>query len=284
MGLQCLIDADILVYEVGFAAEYGWQSVDEFGEKELPPFDYVADMLDARIARICFEVHATEPPLLFLTGKTNFRNDIAKRKPYKGTRKKTKRPWHYANIMHYLQVKYDATLAIGMEADDLLTIEQMSRLHLKDTIICSRDKDLRICPGLHYGWELGAQPAFGPLMVDDLGWIEKVMGVDAKTGKPKIKKIAGVGKKFFYAQCLMGDSVDNIPGLPRTYLKIIFELLHDLPDERSLFQGVYGLYKEKYAEKALQELTEQARLLWMVRELDHLGMPVMYEPKEEWLV
>lgn len=281
MPMTPLIDADILVYEVGFAAEYGWQSVDQWGEKELPPFDYVANMLDARIARICFEVHATEPPLLFLTGKTNFRNDIAKRKPYKGTRKKTKRPWHYENIMLYLQVTYDATLAIGMEADDLLTVEQMSRLHLKDTIICSRDKDLRICPGLHYGWELGAQPAFGPEMVSDLGYIKGVERINAKGDV--IFSIKGVGKKFFYAQCLMGDTVDNIPGLPRTFKRAIYKLLHDAPDEETMFRGVYGLYKDRYAEKGLEELMEQAKLLWMVRELDHLGMPVMYEPNEEWI-
>lgn len=269
--MQALIDADILRYEVGFAAEYGWQSTDENGEKEIPPFDYVAEMLDQRIANICAEVWATEPPILFLTGKGNFRDDIAKRKGYKENRKSSKRPWHFDNITAYMQGLYDTVVSEGMEADDLLSIEQVSRLKQEDTIICSRDKDLKITPGLHYTWELGKQPSWGPGMVTELGELHL-----------KGTKCTGTGKRFFYAQCLMGDTTDNIPGLPRCGPVKAYKLLEGCEEEMEMFKVVLGAYEEKYAENAREELLEQARLLWMVQELDSKGKPVMWGfPDEE---
>ena len=44
--MQPLLDADVLLYEIGFAAETGWK-----GESN-PPFDYVSELLDNRIGNI----------------------------------------------------------------------------------------------------------------------------------------------------------------------------------------------------------------------------------------
>ena len=71
-----LVDADVILYEIGFAAETGWQ------QPGVPPFDYVADLVDNRIGNICALSGATQPPILFFTGKTNFRTEIAKRRKY----------------------------------------------------------------------------------------------------------------------------------------------------------------------------------------------------------
>lgn len=76
----------------------------------------------------------------------------------------------------------------------------------QETIICSRDKDLRMCPFWHYGWEHGNQPEFFPTYVERLGEI---------TLSEDKKKIKGTGLKFFYSQLITGDTVDNIPGLPK---------------------------------------------------------------------
>lgn len=271
MGMQPLIDADILRYEVGFAAEYGWQSTNENGEKEIPPFDYVAEMLDNRIANICAEVWATEEPILFLTGKGNFRDSIAKRKGYKENRKSSKKPWHFNNITAYMLGMYNTIVSEGMEADDMLSIEQMSRIKLKDTIICSRDKDLKITPGLHFTWELGRQPSWGPKMVTDIGEINL-----------KGTKLTGNGKKFFYSQCLMGDTTDNILGLPKCGPVKAYKTLEGKESEIELFNAVLEEYRKVYGDNAEEELLEQGRLLWMVRELDSKGKPVMWEfPKNE---
>lgn len=267
MPMTPLIDADILRYEVGFAAEYGWQATNEEGEKELPPFDYVAEMLDSRIANICAEVYATEKPILFLTGKGNFRDEIATVKPYKDNRKKSKKPWHFKNITAYMKSQYEVIEAVGMEADDLICIEQIERLAQKDTIICTRDKDLRQCPGFHFGWELGNQPSFGPEWVDEMGWIKI---------NEKRSKVWGTGLKFFYAQMIVGDSTDNIPGLPRGGPGMAFDILNECETEEELHKAVSSKYKDKYEEEWQERMLEQGQLLWMVRQLDKQGKPVMW--------
>ena len=74
-----------------------------------------------KIEEICAEVYATEPPTIFFTGKTNFRNDVAKSKPYKGNRKGDK-PHYLKYIRSYLMANYDSELVEGLEADDLMAM------------------------------------------------------------------------------------------------------------------------------------------------------------------
>lgn len=255
--MQPLIDADVLLYEVGFAAETGWQ------QPGFPPFDYAAELLDNRISNICAIVTATSPPILFLTGKTNFRNSIAKRQPYK--ERASLKPWHYNNLKAYIQSKYDCRLQEGLEADDLMAIEQTKRV--QDTIICTRDKDLRIVPGWHYGWELGNQPQFGPEVVDEFGWIK--LSNDRKT-------IKGVGLLFFYSQCLTGDKVDTVPGLPGIGAVKAFEILEGSKTPNEALKRVYGAYRAVYGLSAYKEMLEQGRLLWMTRKLHPDGSPVLW--------
>ena len=114
--MQPLIDADVLRYEVGFAAEAGWQ------QDGVPPFDYAAELLDMRIQNICGVVGATAPPILYLTGKHNFRTQIATRQPYKD--RPSAKPWHFYNLTAYMKGNYDVRLTEGLEADDLMAIEQ----------------------------------------------------------------------------------------------------------------------------------------------------------------
>ncbi len=281
--MQPLIDGDVLVYEVGWGAETGWRSVKGWKEGDPPldppPFDYVAELLDNRIADICGAVQATEPPILYLTGKNNFREAIAKRKPYKGTRKEDGKPWHYANIKAYMQVEYNAIIVDGMEADDQMCIDQCRTLnylsgspyYIPETIICTRDKDLRQCPGWHFGWELGNQPQFGPVFVEGFGDIS--LSDD--------KKLRGVGEKFFYAQLIMGDPVDNIPGIPRKGAVEAFNVVGNTKTRAEAFKAVLEAYRAVYGDSAEAEMLEQGQLLWMVRELDEEGKPVMWKMSED---
>lgn len=227
----------------------------------LRSFDHVAEKFDEKIQQIEDECWATEPSILYMTGKTNFRNGIAKRKPYKD-RPSTK-PFHYHNLKAYAKAKYDVRIQEGLEADDLLSIEQSSR---EDTIICTRDKDLRMVEGMHFGWACGAQPQFGPRHVNYIGKLELHDG----------RKLSGEGLLFFYSQLITGDSVDTIPGLPRGGPAMAYKSLHGATDEQEMFTAVSALYKEKFPETWEEELLEQGRLLWMVRELRD-GQPVMWE-------
>ena len=250
-----LIDADVLRYEIGAIGDID-------GPKS---FDFVAEVLDGRIRDICEAVHATAPPILFLTGKTNFRDDIAVTKPYKGTRKSEK-PFHFENITVYMYNQYEVRLTEGLEADDLMSIEQCSGLD--ETVICTRDKDLRMVPGWHYGWECGAQREFGPIFVDGDGALD--LALDKKP-----KKLTGFGDIFFYSQLLTGDSVDNIPGCPGVGAVRAFEVLTE-PSDKSFYERVLSEYERKNC--TLEYLMEQAHLLWMVRELTEEGKPVLWQP------
>lgn len=278
--MQPLIDGDVLVYEIGFAAETGWKATINWeGEDKCPPppFDYVAELLNNRIAEICGKVMATEPPIIFLTGQGNFREKIAKKKAYKGNRDKLAKPWHYANLISYMRVAYNTIVVEGMEADDAMCIEQMKCVHHlegnplysgKVTIICTRDKDLRQCPGWHFGWELGNQPQFGPELVEGFGYIK--LSEDNK-------KLTGVGDAFFYAQLIMGDPVDNIPGIPGKGAKAAFDIVGNTQTREEAEKAVVEAYRAFYGELWEQEMLEQAQLLWMVRELDEEGKPVMWD-------
>lgn len=234
----------------------------------MPPFDYVENLLVERIDRICREVGADQPPTLFLTGQGNFRNEIAKVRPYK--HRAGNKPFHYYNIKAYIQGQYDFRMVDGLEADDLLAIEQTKcneeSFHFR-TIICSRDKDLRQVPGLHYGWELGKQASFGPLLVDSFG---KIWLTDKK-------KIKGYGELFFYSQCLTGDTVDTVLGLPKYGPVKAFKILENTQTSEQAFKAVLEAYRGFYGDVAEEHLLEQGRLLWMTRELNEDGSPKLWE-------
>lgn len=183
----------------------------------------------------------------------NFRYEVAKSRPYKGNRKNPK-PFHFYNILFYLLAEYNTIVSEdGLEADDMLCIEQASR---KDTVICSRDKDLRICPGWHFSWECGNQHAIGPTFTDKLGWLEMID-----------KKVIGYGLKFFYYQMLVGDTADHIPGLKGWGQAGAYKLLEPLATEEELFRTVKQKYLEVMGKEVAKEyFLEQANLLWMRQE------------------
>lgn len=260
--MKPLIDADILRYELGFAAEVAWRGIKEDPEV-LPPFDFVREMLHDRIESIKEEVEADEPCTYYLTGDTNFRFDLATVKPYKGTRKGVK-PWHFDNLTVYMRDVLNAVITDGIEADDLITVDHLASGG--STIICSRDKDLRQVPGWFYSWELGKQAQFGPYLVPQEGWL--------KMGEKN--KLTGCGLAFFYSQMLTGDVVDNVPGLPgcgpvKAY-KIITEHTTNVWP-----QVVCREYAEHYGDYWEDRVLEQGRLLWMTRRLNEDGTPVLWE-------
>jgi len=228
------------------------------------------EYMDEAIAQICAECYATESPILFLTGKGNFRDGIAKEKKYKGNRKKEK-PFHYANLKAYVLAAYDCRLVDGLEADDLLAVEQTVRLHNKDTIICSRDKDLRIQEGFHYSWEVAGQPRFGPAWVDELGVLQLKRGG---------KKLFGTGMRFFYSQLLTGDLTDNIPGLGGYGPIKAFNALKECKTTDELFNAVRELYRAKHGDEWRDKMLERGRCLWMTKYLNEDGTPVLWEIPE----
>lgn len=133
-----LIDADILVYRIGYTTQ-------EVGPDELY---IVKSRLDEAIHNILKALN-TRKYRCYLTGqeKDNFRFDVYP--AYKATRTQPK-PVHYQLIRDLLIMEHAADVVNGMEADDALGCDQAT-----NTIIVSIDKDLDQIPGWHYNFVKG---------------------------------------------------------------------------------------------------------------------------------
>lgn len=290
--MRALIDADILVYEVGAAGQY----VDEqTGEPVMRDFDDVTAHFQEKVKQIEAEVWATEPSVLYLGGGEtllkainrqnkregvpevefirNFRYDLAKDRPYKGNRKAPK-PLHYDNLRQWIIANYPCKVAIGYETDDLLCADLYETHKNKrlDAIACSRDKDLKMVPGMHFGWECGRQPQFGPKRVTELGTISL---------SKNRKKVSGEGLLFFCAQMLIGDGVDNIAGCKGCGPVAAYEALVGKGVKEAL-QAVVVKYKETYGEDWSSKFMENANLLWICREFNEDGTPVKFQVPDDW--
>ena len=260
-----LVDGDVLVYEMSFGAEYK----DDEGNKQVRDFDFVEEQLVRFLDYLRMRL-GCEDIEVFLTGKDNFRKQLATTQPYKGQR--GEKPFHYQATRTWLELNTNCVVAEGMEADDLLGIVQTdNNLTGVTSIICSRDKDLKQIEGWHYSWEVGYQKEAvvyssypGSLTLHESG---------------NKKKLRGDGIVWFYAQLIMGDRVDNIPGLPKMGDVAAYNALHECTNEQEMFSVVRQLYHNKGFDDSY--LMEQAKLLWMCKETNPDGTPVMYYPPLE---
>lgn len=276
----CLIDADIIRYQVGFSAQF----LSEDGETAVRDAEYACSLLDELVRDIEIACEADEPSVLYMTDDLylnkllnkrrkrggldllpfvpNFRYDVATSRPYK-ERTGTK-PFHYKNLTAHILDHYETKIVGGIEADDALCIDGYKN---DNVVICSRDKDLRQVEGTHFSWECGKQREWGPFKVEGLGHIER----KEKGG------LFGYGPMFFYAQMITGDVVDSIPGLPRGGPALAEKLLKGCSTEQQMFRAVSEAYTEKLGDGWEDYFEEQARLLWMIREVDDNGLPKHWE-------
>ena len=166
-----IIDADILVYRFGFATN---------NDSEDMAIRTIAHFLEDLVM---LDLPHCQRWSLHLTGKGNFRDEIAVTAPYKGNRKDAEKPKHYKLIRDYLVYSWDAVIWEGMEADDAIAIEATELAG--DGVIVSLDKDLDQVVGWHYNF-----------VKDNLYYINQE-----------------TADFNFYKQFLTGDAVDNIKGV-----------------------------------------------------------------------
>ena len=164
-----LVDGDIIGYRIGFSTEE---------ENEKIAISRVATFVETML----WEDLEAETYQGYLTGKDNFRNDIARTAPYKGNRTAPK-PKHLQLIRDYLISAWDFQVSVGQEADDSIAIEHTARNH--ESIIASIDKDFMQLRGNHWNF-VKKEMTF-------------VTDEEALTN--------------FYMQVLTGDRTDNIIGL-----------------------------------------------------------------------
>ena len=268
MNRKAAIDFDILQYEIGFAAEAYWKYMHEDNGVEVedpPPFSIVEEMLESRMSHILAVAEADNSPILCITGNNNFRNAISKSSKYKD--RASHKPYHHKNILVYAECRWGLMVEDGLEADDLLGILLTNE---KNIICCSRDKDLLQVPGWHFQWEVSNQPQFGPFLVEGYGDLLL---------SPNGKKLKGWGDKFFLAQLIMGDRVDTIPGLPSHGPVAAFNILQATSTYEEGLEAVREAYRA--SGKDDEYLLEQGQLLWIVREKDGMGRPVIWKLGDE---
>lgn len=168
-----LLDGDILCYRVAAATE---------NEEEKTAIHTLAVFLEELV--MCPALLKVEESFFYLTGKNNFRYDIAKTVPYKGNRKDKPKPKHLPLLREYLEKAWGAEVAQGQEADDAIVIKA-TELGYDESIIVSLDKDFLQVPTWHYNFVKNT--------------LMKQSDADALL--------------FFYSQILTGDSADNVQGV-----------------------------------------------------------------------
>lgn len=201
------IDADFLAYQVSA------EKADGSDQKSFEDMQHNAEVAVETIRSLA----AAERVHLHLTPKGSNkgnRYNLAILKEYQATRKGKEKPRYLGIMRDWLATRFPATQHILCEADDGMSSAQYlahaeGRGNL--SIIASKDKDLRMVPGLHLDWDTG-----GITECDEFGMTELV-----ETGKNATKKIKGHGQKLFWYQMLTGDSADNISGLPAVSGKVL---------------------------------------------------------------
>lgn len=223
-----LIDGDIFAYRAAFSCE------DQDVEDAL---DKVDDLIQWSIYACVLE-YDVEDYQVFLTGKGNFRYDIAISHEYKGNRKDVEKPQHLEAIRKHMIKAWEAVVSKGEEADDLIGIAATEGG--KESIVVSIDKDMLQIPCRHYN--------------------------------PNKKEFTVVsdfdGLKFFYTQILTGDRADNIVGLYGVGPKKAEKILADCKTEADMYEECLHQYGGEE-----DRVIENARLLWLRREPDQIWEP-----------
>lgn len=235
-------------------------------------------------------------------GMKGGREQMATVKPYQAQRKRDPiLQRRVADLREFLRhYKTDTVTPVPnflQEADDSLTQYQTNRraeFGNEASVIQSGDKDLRMVAGLHRNAKTGSI-----IDVTGFGW------TDYKDVGNKEPKLIGYGTSWFWHQLLMGDTADNIAGLPdapkefRAIYKIrngrgfgekaAVAVLTGVTDDATALARVLAAYTSHWGANAVEMLVEQAFLLWMRRKNDlkdilyflrECGMQVDFSPAQ----
>jgi len=116
---------------------------------EVDPLEYVLHSTKLFVEQMLSDVNSEEY-IFYLTGKDNFRDEVATIIPYKSTRSGDRPHW-YNEIREYLINKYGAIVVDGYEADDACIMKAVELdKQGKDWVILTRDKDLFQYKGKFY--------------------------------------------------------------------------------------------------------------------------------------
>ena len=226
---KVLIDGDIIAYRAAFSTE-------QMGLSDTK--SKVDDLIEFILDKTVLFPEIGLDYVVYLTGKGNFRHDIAKSHVYKGNRKSVQKPRHLQTARDHMESKYQAIISQGEEADDLIAMEA-AKLDYK-ACVASIDKDMLQIPCWHFNIVRGDY-----IKVEPFG-----------------------GIKFFYKQILTGDRADNIVGLWKVGEVKASKILDGADTEDELWDRVIKAYDGDE-----ERVIENARLLWLRREEAEIWQP-----------
>lgn len=223
--MKALIDGDILVYRVAFASQ---EETEAIAKARMSAF------VDELVTPA--DISSIEG---YLTGKGNYRNEIAVTATYKGNRKDVAKPVHYQFLRDYLEKEWGFLMITGQEADDAIGIKAYT-MDENDYIIMTIDKDLDMIRGWHYNF--------------------------VKKDKYFIKEEDTM--RIFYKQVLTGDRTDNIEGLKGIGPVKAERILKECNTEEEMYQAVLKAYDGNE-----ERVLENGQLLWIRREANQIWKP-----------
>ena len=211
--MTALIDADSLLYKVGFALEdkIDWDSDDKpsYYSNVQQQFSSIKSTIDSILmATGCDDYE------LWLTGKSNFRDDNPL--GYKANRTSLRKPTDFSLLFHKVVYQLEANVARGYEADDVVVYKKDT--YFEDYVLCAIDKDvLYQTEGVHYNY---GKDELVTVTADEAIW-------------------------FAYYQTLAGDAVDGYKGVPGIGDKRARAILDGITDERMLWVKTLLTYRSK---------------------------------------
>lgn len=273
-GRVAHIDADFLCYFAAYERE---------GEsKTLDDCTLVMKTMVDDLRRACGAARAVLHTTPAASNKAG-RYDVAVQKAYQSARSSDNKPrlldavriWcESPTIPHTTGAAWlDAEADDGMAAAAWVAYEDgASEL----CVVASKDKDLRMVPGLHFNFDTGeiegADDTFGFIKIKTTVKVSETTGKKTKSHKPR-----GYGTKFFWWQMLMGDGADTITGIPRVGIVKAEAMLADCKNDYECLQVVKEAYREYGETKGFLHwetkddviwscvFRSEAQMLWMQR-------------------
>jgi hypothetical protein len=177
---------------------------------------------------------------LYISGKGNFRDNLELPSRYKGKRTGSIRPLQLSGCRQWLIDKKGAIVVDGRETDDMLAQRCYEGLQQGvKTIAVTIDGDQQGVTGWYYNWTKMKEP----FLVKGLGEISLIKDN---------KGFDGFGRAFFFAQWVLGDSIDCFKPCEIAGKKFgvvsMYNLLKDCKTDKEYVQAVYNQYKKWYPE------------------------------------
>mgnify|MGYP003119938782 CR=1 FL=1 len=229
-----LVDADSLVFASCYRA------------RESPDSEkYYSDIVDSRnkfdqqfmgIVNHLEDIYPIDKVLCFSGAKGNFRKILSGE--YKANRKKIELPPLLSEMHSFVREHYDSISGYGVETDDMVARywHNISQDIGRDNVmIVSIDKDYRQFPALIYNYHYKHQ---------------------------KVLDISPDEAMFnFYAQCITGDSADNVQYFRGKGIRFAEKYFVDCHTKYQYTRKLYELFKQEYKGKARQKFVECYHLL-----------------------